>query len=182
MSKRLQWNLVGIMVILLFALIVTFKPITINGHAMEPKYKNGEYYLALRHPFFKPQRGDVVSYKYELFPEFIYMGRIVGIPTDKLVIKNGIIELNGQVLDEDYLVPGTVTTSMDKAVYKRINESTLENVTVKGVKLFSEGQELDIPNDSYFILGDNRTQSVDSRGIGFIRNVDIQEKLMFKYR
>jgi signal peptidase I len=103
--------------------------------------------------FHEPRRGDIVVFKASARVKAVcsaggtYIKRIVGLPSEKLTIRNGFVLINGASLVEPYLQEGY-----------RGRES---------------GDWARIADDSYFVLGDNRTMSCDSRSWGLVRRDDI---------
>ncbi|SRR5258708_25915856 len=135
--------------IFLFVYLLILQPHKINGESMEPNFHNAEYILTekVTYDFNAPKRGDVVIFKAPPDGHDEYIKRIIGLPGDTVMVANCRVYVNNKLLDEPYLPkefctnPGTFAT--------------------EGVKLTV------IPN-SYFVLGDNRPHSLDSRYIGFI--------------
>jgi signal peptidase I len=123
------------------------QPFFVNGKSMEPNFYNGEYLIVdeLSYRFNEPARGDVIVFKYPNDPSQFYIKRIVGLPNEKVVIENNRIiiyndqYLGGMALDESlYLASDIITKS-------------------KGLPYYNLG------DDEYFVLGDNRNVSADSR-------------------
>lgn len=132
----------GIFVLIAFLILIHFFIATVfvvDGASMEPNFHNKEYILIekLSYLIAKPQRGDVVVIKFPGDPEHKkYIKRIIGLPGETLEIKDNNVYINGQKINEFY-IPQYV--------------KTLPNMkTTIG------------PND-YFIMGDNRENSNDSR-------------------
>lgn len=116
----------------------------VDGISMEPNFHTGEYVIADRwhYVFGEPQRGDSVILKFPGDPEHKkYIKRIVGLPGDKVQVYNGSIYINGQKLMESY-IPEDVETDADRTVNETLKE------------------------DEYFVSGDNRPNSNDSRAWG----------------
>ena len=117
---------------------------------MEPTFVDREYLLVdeISYRFHEPTRGEVVVFRYPLDPSAFFIKRVVGLPGDTVDIRNGkVIVTNdehqdGVVLDELYLGPG--------------GHSGLETHAVLN------------PNE-YFLLGDNRSASLDSRNFGPVK-------------
>ncbi len=135
--------------IFLFVYLLILQPHKINGSSMEPNYHDAEYLLTekVTYDFNKPARGDVVVFKAPPDGHDEYIKRIIGIPSDTVMIQNCKVYLNGNLLNEPY-VPSDFCTSPGTFA--------------------AEGATLTVPPNSYFLLGDNRPHSLDSRYIGFI--------------
>lgn len=113
-----------------------------------------------------PQRGDVVVFhapKSVCFQDFgcDYIKRVIGVPGDKIRIYTGQVYLNGQVLDETAYI--------------------LEPQSTNPGNFLKHDQEVIVPENQYFVLGDNRQYSSDSRVWGFIPREDIFAKMWFCY-
>lgn len=144
------------------------KVIQIKGNAMEPSFKNSEYYLVDRQYYkFNPiQRGDVVLFelnKRQALSPVEYVKRIIGLPNESIKISGGKVYISDILLFEDYLSPNTSTKSWFGSFTK-------------------EGVVLTVPSDEYFVLGDNRDHSSDSREWGFVPKQDILGKLTSKVK
>ncbi|MDO8686874.1 MAG: signal peptidase I [Candidatus Berkelbacteria bacterium] len=111
----------------------------VDGVSMEPNYHSGEYIIVNRwqYLFGKPERGDTVVLKFPGDPENKkYIKRIIGLPGENVIVQEGSVFINGQKLDEKYLPSDT---------------QTLPNVNRT------------LREDDFFLLGDNRANSSDSR-------------------
>lgn len=118
------------------------QPFYVKGASMEPNFFDHEYLIIdeISYRFKEPQRGEIVVFKYPRDPRQYFIKRIIGLPGEKVEIKNEKIYINGEVLDESiYLNPGTKTFG-DLVI-------TLEK-------------------DEFFLMGDNRNFSLDSRSFG----------------
>jgi len=148
--------------IFLFVYLLILQPHKIKGNSMEPNYHDGEYLLTdkLTYRFKEPQRGDVVVFKPPVSPDDEYIKRIIGLPGEVISIKDGSFYVNGELLDEKY-IPGEITT--------------------KGKAFLPNNSEKTVPNGSYFVAGDNREASSDSRYWGFVTKDKITGKAWFIY-
>lgn len=151
----------ALVVFIFLSLIFFVKPVQIKGHSMEPNYQDGERYL-IKLWDKKFQRGDVVVYKNPENESQLLIQRIIAIPDDKFMIKSGQFWLNGQKLEENY-VKGETFISQNEEYF--IDEEVKYTVT----------------ENSYFVLGDNRGNSLDSRSLGFIPEKNITGKVWLKY-
>lgn len=183
MAKKLVTFIIFLTILIFLSLFIIFKPVSIAGSAMAPSYKNGERYLAnkLAYVISEPKRGDVVVYCFPQNQNYLFTGRIIGLPGESLRIQGGKIFINNKSLVEDYLVPGTITETIKRREFKEIGEFQGKLEEVEGPKIVEEGQEIVLPAKSYFIMGDNRNESIDSRSLGFVKTEGILGKLSFKY-
>ena len=157
------WELLKIIIIA--ALIVVpiryfvFQPFIVKGDSMVPNLHSGDYLIVdeLSYKFGEPQRGDVVVLKYPLDTTQRFIKRVIGLPGETVQVKNGKIDIlkNGKdlKLGETYLPAGLATTG-------DIN--------------------LTLGADAYFVMGDNRQFSYDSRSWGALPKEDIIGKVMFR--
>lgn len=140
-----------------------FQPHQVKGSSMYPNFIDGEYILTnkINYRFSKPQRGDVVVFKSPQNKEIDFIKRIIGLPGDKVRVTGGFIYLNDKKLSEATYLPS-------------------DYVTNPGAFL-REGQTATVPANSYFVFGDNRNHSSDSREWGFVPFEDIIGKAWFRY-
>lgn len=126
------------------------KPFYVKGASMEPNFHDHQYLVIdeLTYRFNQPQRGDIVVFRYPKDPKQFFIKRVVGLPGEHVKVENGgvyLIGADGQAakLDEKYLPDGVMT-----------------ELPLKGYS------DLSLGPDEFFVLGDNRTQSLDSRIFG----------------
>lgn len=134
-------------------LIRTFvaQPFLVSGSSMEPSFHNSNYLLVdeLTYRFREPERGEVVVFKYPGNHKSYYIKRIIGLPGEKLVIIDSQVSVYGGggklSLKENYTVPGGTSGRF---------ETTLDQ-------------------NQYFVMGDNRNFSFDSRSWGPLKRSEI---------
>lgn len=147
------FGIVGIivsLVVVIPARLYVFEPFSVSGEAMSPTYNSGDYLLINK--FDKDfSRGDVIVFRYPRDPRQLSIKRIIGLPSEKVNIQDGKILINGNVLNEVY-----------------INGDTQGDLSIT------------LTQDQYFVLGDNRAMSFDSRGFGPITKSSIQGKIFYK--
>lgn len=143
--------------------VFVFRPFQVNGASMSPNFLDREYVLTnliiLR--FEDPRRGDVIVFKAPTDVEKDFIKRVIGVPNDTVVIQGGRIFLNGVLLDEKAYLKDEVYTSTGSFA--------------------KEGQVVKVPQASYFVVGDNRANSSDSREWGFVKKSSIIGKSLFVY-
>lgn len=124
--------------------------VRVNGDSMEPNLSNHEIYLSNKKDD-NYKRFDIVYFKKA---ESIYIKRIVGLPNEYLEYKNNTLYINNKIVIENF------------------EHGFTSDYSIKG------GDSTTIPSNSYFVLGDNRTDSLDSRGFGYIRKEEIIGKII----
>lgn len=145
--------------IVLYIFIMT--PHEVIGNSMHPTYKNGEYLMAnkITYRLKDPQRGDVIIFKYSDTQDFIK--RVIGLPGDTVMLKDGQLYINNKLLDES----------------NYLNDSVYTN----GGDFLKEGESKTVPEGEYFVCGDNRPHSSDSRTFGSVSKEDIKGKAWIVY-
>lgn len=155
-------GIVVFMAMLVMVYLFIFSPQEINGASMEETFFNGELIVTNKLVFKleTPKRGDVVIFKSPKNKEVDYIKRVIGLPGESVKLEGGRIYINGIELPEPYLAEGISTNS----------ESYL-----------TEGDEIVVPEGQYFVMGDNRPHSSDSREFGPIPVEDFIGKGLFRY-
>ena len=145
-------------VLLAFIVIVfLYQPVQVEGTSMMPHLENHERIFINKFVYrFRPiERGDVVVFHYPVDPSKSYIKRVIGLPGDEVNIHNGHVLVNGKPLSEPYVAPGY------------LDEQSYGPVRVE-------------PNH-YFVLGDHRSSSNDSRVWGTVDGLYIYGKADFVY-
>jgi len=114
-------------------------------------------------PFSQPHRGDIIVFKYPEDENKDFIKRVVGLPGDTLEVRNKIVYINGKALSETYAYYS------DAAIFPR------------GTQPRDNMAPVMIPHDSYFMMGDNRDHSLDSRFWGFVKLNKIKGKAFIIY-
>jgi signal peptidase I len=112
----------------------------VTGLSMEPHIRSGEYVLinTFAYRFGAPHRGEIVAFRHDGDARAVFIKRVIGLPGDKIRIDRGQVYVNGNELEEPYV------QHADGRSF----------------------QEVSVPNGTVFVLGDNRSQSEDSRIFG----------------
>lgn len=140
---------------------------TISGPSMQPNFEDGDRVISLRNA--KLKRGDVVIVKAPDEPGSFYIKRIVGMPGDSLEYKNDQLYINGKKVAESYLTQG-------KKEFTQPGQLYTENFSLQSKHLGKK-----VPKDSYFVMGDHRNVSKDSRYFGYVKKSGIVGKVIWRY-
>ena len=153
----------------IFAILqVSLQPYKVEGSSMDPTMKSGDFVIVNKITYWKipfvetidhkylfhgPMRGDLVIFDYPYDQSRKFVKRVIAIPGDTLEIKAGTVIVNSKVISEPY-------------VYHPTNENV---------------RPITIPRGSYYVLGDNRQNSQDSRSFGLISSENISGKALISY-
>jgi signal peptidase I len=162
----LIWDFVKIVVIA-FAIILPiryfiFQPFIVSGSSMEPNFYNSQYLIIdeISYRFKTPQRGDVIVLRYPKDEKQYFIKRVIGLPGETVKVDNGQVIIknsehpDGVVLKEPYLPSQNLTFP--------------HNITLIGGQ-----KELTLGSDEYFMMGDNRLASSDSRDWGVLKRKEM---------
>jgi len=151
--------------LMIAALVVVFvvQPVKVEGTSMLPRLHDGERIFVNKLIYYdeyrwapKIERGDIVVFWYPNDPSKSYIKRVIGLPGERVQVREGTVFINGAVLEEKYLDPSENASS-----------ATLAEVEVK--------------LNYYFVMGDNRDNSSDSRSWGLVPKKYIYGKALLRY-
>jgi len=140
-----------------FIIVFLYQPVKVEGTSMMPSLEDQERIFVNKFVYRLEsiQRGDIVVFRYPRDPSKSFIKRVIGVAGDRIRIDSGQVYVNGEALDEDY-VPNAFT---DQRTYP----------------------EIVVPDESYFVLGDHRSMSNDSRDFGPVPVSYIYGKAVFGY-
>jgi len=174
-----------------------FEPFRIPSQSMMPTLWVGDFILvnkfsyglrlpAINTEFYdsgKPERGDVIVFRYPKQPSINYIKRVIGIPGDKVQYKNKVLRINGEIVPQKFLgryIGQGSGESMNNALYQDENLTGTEHkILVRQEARDMIGQyhtnvsqngniDFTVPEGEYFVMGDNRDNSNDSRYWGTV--------------
>jgi signal peptidase I len=137
-------------------------------------------------PYRQIRRGDIVVFLSPAEPGLYVVKRIIGIPGDRLHLRDGVVYRNGEKLDEPYVIHqgGEAGYNPYRDNFPAVAPSEMNNVTPDwelALPQHIQGDDLVVPANSYFGMGDNRDVSLDSRYWGFIPQENVIGRPMFIY-
>jgi signal peptidase I len=179
MSDMIFYNAVTVFLLILAAGIRTvFEPFHVPAGSMSPNINKEDYFFADRRSYTEgrlPQRGDIIVFRLLKYPSVTYVKRIMGLPGERVQLKGGVVYINDKPLPrrvlENYEYAG-------KSV-PRFAEILPEGREITILKLpkgdSDESEIYTAPEGYYFVMGDNRDFSHDSRSpeIGFVPRENI---------
>jgi len=141
----------------LFIILFVYQPVKVEGGSMEPGLQDQEriFINKLAYKLENIQRGDIVVFRYPRDPRKSFIKRVIGLPGDRVRVSDGRVYLNGQLTSEPY-----------------VPEEYLDSRSYPEVK---------VPADTYYVLGDHRSMSNDSRDFGPVARSFIYGKAVFGY-
>jgi len=140
--------------VLLAAIIVAFffRMSQVDGLSMEPRVQPGEFVLidTLTYRFRQVRRGDVIAFRHDAPNPETYIKRVIGLPGEHVSVQAGVVRVDGRVLDEPYVRFGDRRSAPPVVV----------------------------PPHAFYVLGDNRADSDDSRNWGVLHESDVAGKAL----
>jgi len=135
------------------------QPFVVEGASMHPTFESGDYLIVdqLSYRFEDPKRGDVIVFRYPNKPSVFYIKRIVGLPGETVAVERGIVTITR--------TDGTTLTLEE--TYVVAEDATYNQTTTLGP-------------EQYFVMGDNRPKSSDSRSWGPLPKEDIMGRAFFR--
>lgn len=133
-----------------------------------------------------PQRGDIVVFKKPPENSTDYVKRVIGMPGDIIQMRSGRLYINDQIVPREEKGQELCNTEQGEQLYTRYTETLPNGVTHDIYELTDENKyddtpRMEIPPDSFFMMGDNRDNSLDSRDFGFVpaQNLEGKARLIF---
>lgn len=142
-----EWTKV-IVIAFIISLPIRFfiaEPFIVNGASMDPTFATGQFLIVdrLTYRFEEPKRGDVIVFRYPNNPKVYYIKRIIGLPNERLQLNRGIVSINESNASGTPII---------------LNESYIQDKNSS-----YEDLNIDLGPKEYFVMGDNRGASSDSR-------------------
>lgn len=150
-------DLIFSVVVSSFIILFVYQPVKVEGGSMEPGLEDQEriFINKLVYRWEKIERGDIVVFRYPRDPHKSFIKRVIGLPGDRVRIAFGHVYLNGRLISESYVPDDFLDT-------RSYPETT-------------------VPPNAYFVLGDHRSMSNDSRDFGPVSRTYIYGKAVFGY-
>ena len=132
-------------------------------------------------PYTPIQRGDIIVFRYPVDIRQTFVKRVIGVPGDRIRIRNKTVYLNGRPLDEPYKVHKTAYYDSYRDNFPSMPNTAVQEPALEMLDRHVEQGEVVVPRESYFAMGDNRDSSLDSRYWGFVPRANIIGKPLLIY-
>ena len=157
----------AVMAVLIVVFVV--QPVKVEGTSMQPRLENDEriFVNKFEYTFYSIKRGDIIVFWFPDDPTKSFIKRVIGLPDDSIDMDaSGHLTINGEPKDEPYLAP-----ERNQSARSRWNQGPYT----------SAGHQVRVKAHYYFVMGDNRDASNDSRSWGLVPEKYIYGKAMFRY-
>ncbi len=155
----IRFILIAIIIVLPIRMLVA-QPFIVSGSSMFPTFKDNQYLIVdqISYRFENPKRGDIVIFRFPLDPSKFFIKRVIGLPNENISIKDGVI---------------TVTSA--DGTEKKLSEPYLETDRES-----HDTMSVELKDGEYFVMGDNRIASSDSRTWGVLPRKNIVGKALLR--
>jgi signal peptidase I len=157
------------------------QPFVIPTGAMEDTLLIGDRVLVQRIPKPIPQRGDIIVHIYPIDRRQVFVKRVVGVAGDRIRISKKIVYLNGAALNEPYALHKTDHEDLYRDNFPSEPNTPLPDPAQEMLHKHVVNGEVMVPDGKYFVMGDNRDSSLDSRYWGFVDAADLIGKPLLIY-
>lgn len=159
LTEIIRFSLIALLIVFPIRMFVA-QPFIVSGASMEQTFQNGEYLIVdqISYHFEEPERGDVIIFRYPRDPSKFFIKRVIGLPGEKIAIEGNTVTISnaehpgGAVLNEPYVAAMQPNTFLEEEL--------------------GEGE--------YFVMGDNRDQSSDSRMWGVLQEQNIVGRALLR--
>ena len=129
-------------------------------------------------PISSPKNGDIAVFRWPPDPSFDYIKRVIGVPGDKVSYHNKVLTINGHEMTQKFMKYTTDESSGKAVANYRENLNGVEHEIFTRPDIKAVDFEIEVPKGQYFMMGDNRDDSADSRYWGFVPDSHLRGKAM----
>ncbi|MFN3188471.1 MAG: signal peptidase I [Candidatus Paceibacteria bacterium] len=159
LMEILRFSLIALLIVVPIRMFIA-QPFIVSGASMEETFHSGEYLIVDQASYYfqSPKRGDVVIFRYPRDPSKFFIKRVIGIPGDTVTITDNTVHISNEEFPEGYVLEESYITSMHQ-------RTTITEELGAG---------------EYFVMGDNRDQSSDSRAWGVLEEDKIVGRALLR--
>lgn len=148
----------------------------VAGNSMEPTLRSNQRLISIKHR--KPKRFDIIVLTESVAPHTLFIKRVIGLPGDTIKVANDQLWINGKRQAEPYL--NTTFAKKELAKYQATQQAKTFT-TDFSLPTLKTTHTAKVPAGHYFVMGDNRLVSYDSRGFGFVSKAEIESVVLWRY-
>ena len=189
-------SLLGTVIIAMFVITFVVQAFQIPSESMEKTLLIGDYVLVDKMhyggddsllssalPYREVQRGDIIVFRYPVHPSEHFVKRVVGLQGDRIRLVDKQLYVNGKLVPEPYVqhLPGNSDAWRDNFPRLDLDTSGVEGDWYHEMSGLVRNRELVVPEGHYFVMGDNRDQSLDSRYWGFVPRENVVGRPLLIY-
>lgn len=155
--ELIKFILIAVAIVLPIRILIA-QPFIVSGSSMVPTFEDKQYLIVdqITYKIYEPKRGDVIVFRFPLDTSKFFIKRIIGLPNEEVIIKNGKITIKDK-----------------NGVEMNLEEPYLEYVS-------KDSMSIALKENEYFVMGDNRTASSDSRSWGVLPRENIVGKALIR--
>lgn len=159
LAEIVRFSIIAILIVIPIRMLVA-QPFIVSGASMDDTFHSGEYLIVEQISYYldDPNRGDVIVFRYPKDPNKFFIKRIIGIPGDEVTIEDGRVTIDNDSFSEEYV--------LDEPYAKEMNPAP--TLTEK------------LGDREYFVMGDNRNNSSDSREWGILQKERIEGRALVR--
>ena len=194
-GQSLVQSMFSVIIIALFVITFLVQAFVIPSESMEKTLLIGDYLLVNKVPFGQVgewgrvmpyrdiQHGDIIVFHYPVDPSVHFVKRVIGVPGDHVRLRNKKVYVNGKPLQEPYAIhqPGSFDDYRDNFPVKLDYSGLVERRWRTEMSKYVVDGEIVVPPGRYFVMGDNRDVSIDSRYWGFVPRENIVGRPLIIY-
>lgn len=168
------------------------EPFRIPSDSMLPTLEDGDFILVNRFSYGmrvpvinyklidlgQPERGDIIVFRYPKDPSTNYIKRVIGLPGDQITYRNKMVYINGKPMKQE-LIGSLGNSPFAYSTYWEDLETVRHRIQVRGGFNRDGAESWTVPENSYFVMGDNRDNSNDSRFWGFVPDENLVGRAFF---
>lgn len=180
MQKFLKenWFILAFIVVIIVVRLFILTPVKVSGHSMDPTLADGQRLIASKISSY--QRQDVIICVEPDDTSKIAVKRLIGLPGDKIEMKNDVLTINGKEYHEEYLEDFKKQFADDQLQKEYSYRELFQQIAASATQ-FTEDFSITVPKGKYFVMGDNRLISRDSRSFGVVDVDQMQGKVILRY-
>ncbi|WP_313509965.1 signal peptidase I [Enterococcus sp.] len=173
-----NWFIIFFIIAVVLLRLFVLTPVKVSGHSMDPTLADKQRLIATKLTSY--DRQDIVICVEPDDTDKIAVKRLVGLPGDTVEMKDDVLTINGDVYEEPYLDDFKEMFADDQLQEEYSYREMFQEIAASATQ-FTEDFSITVPDGSYFVMGDNRLISRDSRSFGVVTDDQMEGKVLVRY-